>query len=252
MLLLLTVSIAAAKASSNSLLRPGKADDATKRLSMDSLPLLASNLLMIGLPLLDQLMAGWLPSGSVAVLSYGEKICSIVIALIAGASGQALYPHLAELVGSKDWAGLRSTSLRYSMLIVGCSLPMVGIFWVAAPFIVKTLFQSGAFDHEDTTRVAEVLRCLALQIPFCIAAVLASRVILAMRCGVFMAVTTVVNLTVNTALNLILMKTMGVAGLALATAGVYLLSAIMLYSFISITLRRRIRLESTAAAPLIS
>ncbi len=218
------------------------------QMARESVPLLVGGVLMVGLPVLDQMMAGWLESGSVAVLNYGEKICSIALSLIAGAAGQALYPYLAELVGRRDWAGLKAATLRYSLLIVGGSLPVVALFWFGAPMIVRLLFQSGAFEAGDTLRVAEVLRCLALQIPFYIAAVVASRVVLALRAGKVMLIITVVNLAANTFLNLWLMRSLGVAGLALATGGVYLLSAVMLYSYMLFILPRHIQADAASLA----
>ena len=202
----------------------------TRKVSRESLALLAGGTLLCGLPVLDQIMAGWLESGSVAVLSYSEKICSIALSIIAGSVAQGIYPYFAEQVSRGDWAVLKSTTWRYSLIIIGGSLPIVAIFWWAAPWMVEHLFQRGAFETSDTHRVADVLRFHALQIPFYIAAVMASRVILALRAGSFLFYTSLVNLAANFALNLMFMKWLGVAGLALATAGVYLISSIMLYA----------------------
>ncbi len=210
----------------------------TRKVSRESLALLAGGTLLCGLPVLDQIMAGWLESGSVAVLSYSEKICSIALSIIAGSVAQGIYPYFAEQVSRGDWAVLKSTTWRYSLIIIGGSLPIVAIFWWAAPWMVEHLFQRGAFETSDTHRVADVLRFHALQIPFYIAAVMASRVILALRAGSFLFYTSLVNLAANFALNLMFMKWLGVAGLALATAGVYLISSIMLYAYMLMILPR--------------
>ena len=218
----------------------GKLSAETLKVNRESLSLLAGGTLLCGLPVLDQIMAGWLESGSVAVLSYSEKICSIALSIIAGSVAQGIYPYFAEQVSRGDWAGLKSTTWRYSLIIIGSSIPLVAVFWWAAPWMVEHLFQRGAFELSDTHRVADVLRFHALQIPFYIAAVMASRVILALRAGSFLFYTSLINLAANFALNLLFMKWLGVAGLALATAGVYLLSSLMLYAYMLIVLPRRI------------
>ena len=220
--------------------RLGSLNPATLRVGRESLSLLAGGMLLCGLPVLDQVMAGWLAPGSVAVLSYSEKICSVALSLIAGSVAQGLYPYFAEQVSRGDWAGLKSTTWRYSWLIIGGSVPVVLAFWWLAPWMVQHLFERGAFDLSDTERVADVLRFHALQIPFYVAAVLASRVILALRVGSFLFYTSLMNLALNFVLNLLFMPSLGVAGLALATAGVYLASAVMLYSYLLVIVPRRI------------
>jgi putative peptidoglycan lipid II flippase len=248
LLLVLVLAFAANSTSEHPLLRPGKVGAASKHLFRESIPLLASGLLVVGLPFLDQWMAGWMESGSVAVFSYSEKICSIVLSIGAGSAAQALLPYLTDHAGKRDWLGLKSTTLRYSAIIIGASLPVVAIFWIAAPNLVQLLLERGSFGQEDTARVATVLRFHALQIPFYIAAVMASKVILAMRAGKFMLFTTLMNLALNAILNTIFMRFWGVAGLALATTGVYLLSAIMLYAYMFIVIPRRIAADALASA----
>ena len=117
--------------------------------------------------------------------------------------------------------------------------------WLGAPLIVKLLLQRGHFAAEDTENVAAVLRCSVFQIPFYIAAVLASRVIMSMRAGHFMLVTTVVNLAANIVLNLLFMRWLGTPGLALATACVYALSAAMLYTWMLRRLSRMAAADSS-------
>jgi putative peptidoglycan lipid II flippase len=247
-LLVLVLAFACNRSSEHPLLRPGKLGAASKNLFRESIPLLASGLLVVGLPFLDQWMAGWMESGSVAVLSYSEKICSIVLSIGAGSAAQALLPYLTDHVSKRDWLGLKSTTMRYSAIIIGASLPVVAIFWIAAPNLVQLLLERGSFNQEDTARVATVLRFHALQIPFYIAAVMASKVILAMRAGKFMLFTTLMNLALNAILNTIFMRYWGVAGLALATTGVYFLSAIMLYAYMLIVVPRRIAADELASA----
>ena len=48
------------------------------------------------------------------------------------------------------------------------------------------------------------------------------------------------DVALNFVLNLLFMPSLGVAGLALATAGVYLASAVMLYSYLLVIVPRRI------------
>jgi putative peptidoglycan lipid II flippase len=239
----LALLIRAVRQESHASLFTAPATPESRRVVRESLPLIAGGVLMCGMPMVDQIMAAWLPAGSVAVLSYAEKVCSIVLSLAAISAGQALYPWLAEQAGRRDWMGLHRTIIKYAGLIAGASLPAVAVLWLGAPLIIQLLLERKAFTPEDTARVAAVLQCSALQIPFYIAAVLASRVIMSMRAGKFMLLTTVVNLAANIALNLLFMRWLGARGLALATACVYALSAAMLYTWILRRLPRLAREE---------
>jgi putative peptidoglycan lipid II flippase len=87
------------------------------------------------------------------------------------------------------------------------------------------LFQRGTFSETDTSRVAHVLRYAALQIPFYILGGLASRVVVALQATRFILVLSVIGLITNAFLNWILMQSMGVAGIALSSVVVQMLSA---------------------------
>ena len=52
------------------------------------------------------MMAASLPAGSVATLSYGERICNLVQVIAATAMGQVLFPHVSRLVAEKQWGSL--------------------------------------------------------------------------------------------------------------------------------------------------
>lgn len=220
-------------------------DHHAKRLFRDSTPLLMGGVLMCCMPLVDKVMAGMLPnSGNVAVLEFSEKVCAIILTLAAGSAAQVLYPWVAERASQRDWTGMRRMLLRAVKTIGLASLSVVVIFWIVSPQIVRVLFEGGAFHAEDTIRVAAVLQFSAIQIPFYIAAVIASKTVNSLRAGRFMLFTTVVNLAANIGLNLLFSRWMGVAGLALATACVYALSAFMLISWSLREMRRRTLADS--------
>lgn len=227
----------------NPFLRSPELRAQTRSMARESLPLLAGSLLTFGIPLVDTTMAALLDPGSVAVLGYGEKICSIVLALLATSAGQVLYPYLADQAAHRDWSGMRRRLLKTAGLIAAAAIPATAAIWFSAEGIVSLLLERGAFGAGDADRVAAVLRCQALQIPFYIAAVLGAQVVNALRAGRFLLVTTTINLGLNVLLNWLLMQWLGLPGIALATAGVCVCSALMLYTFIF----RELKLRELAA-----
>lgn len=205
----------------------------------ESFPLLAGGIVMYGTTLVDNGMAAWLAPGSVAVLGYGGRVCGLVLSLAAISVGKAILPYLSDYVAHGQWDSLKRTLLHFSTLIAVTCLPVTLILWLWAPEIVAILFERGSFSSADTARVAGVLQYYGLQIPFYIIAVLASRVVIALRASKFILIVTVVNLTTNILFNILFMQFLGIKGIALSTAVVHLISALMLFSYIFREIARR-------------
>ena len=207
-------------------------EPANRRVLGNALPFLLGGLIMNSAVIVDQAMASWLDAGSVAVLNYSDKMCGIVLALTATAASEAVFPFFADMVARHEWLAVRRHLLRITGLILLVAMPLVVMLVLFAPQIVGLLFERGSFTAVDTARVAGVLRFAALQIPFYIIGVLASRVAVSMQATWFTLAASVGALICNVVFNLLLMGPLGVAGIALSTVFVYLLSALALYAFI--------------------
>ena len=214
-------------------------DGPTRCVIRRTFPLLAGGAILEGCYFVDTMMATALPPGSVATLTYGERICTIVLAIGGTAAGQVLFPHVSELVAKESWKQLWKVVLRFSSLIVILTLPFVVLFWFAAEPIVRLLLERGEFVPEDTERVAAVLRFASFQIPGYILAVLGSRVVVALGSNRFLLSTTVFTLALNIVLNLLFIQWFGLKGIALSTAVVTFSSAVLLYIYSAIQIKRR-------------
>ena len=139
--------------------------------------------------------------------------------------------------------------MSYPALILAGSIPIVGILWLFPTPIVRLVFEHGAFGPEDTERVARLLAWFGLQIPFNLLAVFASRIVCALLASRFMLITTVVNLLANVGANLFFVRILGLQGIALANALVYLLSTVMVYTFLAIELRKRELRAQSCSSP---
>jgi putative peptidoglycan lipid II flippase len=200
--------------------------------------------------IVDQSMASWLKPGSVSVLNYSDKICSIVLALTATAASEALFPYFADSVARREWAALKKHLLQLTGLMLAIAIPMTLVLVFLAPEVVRILFQRGSFGPDDTERVAAVLRCLALQIPFYIAGTIASTIAVSLQATRFLLLSCFACLAANISLNWLLMGPFGVAGIALSTACVHLISATALYIFLFRSIARRQREANAAPAAL--
>jgi putative peptidoglycan lipid II flippase len=205
----------------------------------NALPFLIGGVAFGSAVVVDQTMAAWLTAGSVAVLGYSDKLCAIVLAVTAGPASDVLFPHFAELAAQRDWSGLRRQLFTSAGIIVAAALPMTLVLCCFAPWIVSTLFERGAFGPQDTQRVAEVLRFAAFQIPFYVIGTVAARVAVSLQATRFMLTIAFSALVLNASLNWLLMRPLGVAGIALSTTLVHLICAIATCATCLIVIRRK-------------
>ena len=201
-------------------------------------PMLAGALLMGSTELINQSMAAMLEPGSVAAMNYGRKVVSLFIVIGATPLSTAALPYFSQMVASRDWSGCRKTLTTYSRSIVLVTVPLTLALVAFSHPLVKILFQRGAFTAADTNVVSRVQAFLSLQIPFYVLANLGVRLVSALKRNSVLMVIAGVNMVANVIFNLILMRYAGVAGIALATSLVYLVSCALVYASIARSLRR--------------
>lgn len=201
------------------------------------LPLAAGALLMSSASVVDQAMAAMLDPGSVAALGFGNKVPALILGLGAMALGTAVLPYFSVQIARCDWNGVRHTFETYTRLILLISVPFTILLYFCSEWMVRLLFQRGAFTTEDTAIVGSVQAYYCLQIPFYILGIMGVRLITAMAMNNILIVIAVVNLIANVIGNYILMQWLGVTGIALSTSIVYLLSSLMLITFIQTRVR---------------
>jgi putative peptidoglycan lipid II flippase len=205
----------------------------------NALPFLIGGVAFGSAAVVDQTMAAWLAAGSVAVLGYSEKVCAIVLAVTAGPASDVLFPHFAELVAQRDWNGLRKRLFASAGIIFSASLPMTLVLCFFAPWIVRILFERGAFGPQDTQRVAEVLRYAAFQIPFYILGTVAARIVISLQASRYMLTIAFSALFLNASLNWLFMRHLGAAGIALSTTIVHCICAFATCATCLLVIRRK-------------
>ena len=199
-------------------------DSRTREVGRQYAPMVAGALIMSGSILVNQGMAGTLDAGSVAALSYGNKLTSLVISVGALSLSTAALPQFSRMVAERDYAGLRHTLKTYSGLIVVATVPLtVGLIVLSTP-IVRLLFQRGAFTSGDTEVVSRVQACFLIQLPFYLLVTLIVRAISALKKNTALMWGTAISLGTNIVLCYIFRKWFGVSGIALATSAMIFVS----------------------------
>lgn len=181
---------------------------------------------------IDQAFAARLGAGSVATMGYANRIVSLFTSAGAVVLARALLPVFSAAAGADDpKLGLRQAR-QWAWLLFACGSIVALVGWGAATPIVALVFERGAFGAADTLAVARVLRPALLQVPFYfgglalvqwIAASGRYRALLWIAC---------VAIAVKIAMNFLLVRALGLAGIMASTAAMYASSAALQYWYL--------------------
>ena len=119
-------------------------------------PVLLGSAVSLASPLIDQVFASSLSTGSISALNYALKITSVFSGVVFSAVGRAVLPYLSRQA-THDMQDFKET-LRLYLWLVGIGTAVLSIFMIllAGP-IVHLLFQRGAFTAADTEHAALTL-----------------------------------------------------------------------------------------------
>lgn len=182
------------------------------------------------------LLASLMGEGGISILYYAFRLIQLPIGVFGVAIATAAFPAMARQAANRSLGEVGATVAYALRLVLFVTLPaMVGLMVFRIP-IVQLLFERGAFDRTVTLATAEVVLFYA----FGLGAYVSNRILVPAFYSLQDTATPVkigmVAVMVNIASSLLLMRPMGLAGLALATT----LSSFVNLGLLLIALRRRL------------
>lgn len=196
-------------------------------------------MLMSANSVVDQAMATAAGSGSIAVIGYGAKIPAAVLGLAGVALGAATLPHYAEMAAAKQWDEIARSLRRHTIRIGLVSLAGACALAAVSRPLVSLLFQHGKFDAADTSRVAAVQAFYALQLPGYLVGIVGARVLNALGRDRWILAVSALNFILNIGGNWLLLRWIGLPGIALSTATFYTIGAVVLLTLCRRALREK-------------
>jgi putative peptidoglycan lipid II flippase len=191
-------------------------------------------------------MASTLDRGSIAALSYGNKVPALIYSLFATALGTAVLPYFSEMVARNDWSGCRHTLMKYSQLCLLTLIPLMVVLYFCSGTLIRLIFQRGSFDVHATELVVGVQQAYLLQVPSYVVAILVVRLISASGHNHILSVVAVFSFLLNIFLNWWFMNIFGVKGIALSTSAVQLVTVVTLFYFVTRLVKRKISIRHDA------
>jgi putative peptidoglycan lipid II flippase len=202
-------------------------------------PLLAGQTLSLGSYLVDTVMAARLGSRAVSTLTYGSRVVNGVVGLGGMPLSMALFPHFSILAAHREWSELRRIWRTMAALVLVLSAVGAAVLIALRVPIFRLFLQRGMFTAADTARVARFHSWFALQIPFHLLAMMGARVLSASARNQLVMWAGGVNLVLNILGNVILIRFMGLDGIALSTSVVLFVSCLTVSWMVAATLKAR-------------
>ncbi|WP_040757740.1 murein biosynthesis integral membrane protein MurJ [Winogradskyella psychrotolerans] len=179
---------------------------------------------------IDQFFAGQLIVGSLAALSYANRIPAFGVAIVIMSLGNVLLPHFSRLV-------IEDLKKAYQYLfkilkwvfIVAFVATVMGI--ILSDWIVELWLERDQFTHDDTIKVSAIQQILFLNVPFYLCTLIIVKFLTTINKNSFMAWISLANLIINIILNVILIKHYGVFGLAMSTSLVFIISSCFYFGY---------------------
>jgi putative peptidoglycan lipid II flippase len=179
---------------------------------------IAAAFMVSGMGLVDQAFASSLGPRSNSALAYGSKLVSLVLSLGATALATAILPQLSRMVALRNWPGIRHFLRFYSTMIMVVAIPAVVVLVLMSNFLVRLLYQHGAFTAADTSLVVRIQVLYLLRIPFSTTLVLVTRTLTALRANEVLLYMSFGSFTLNALLDWAFIKPFGIAGITLSTS----------------------------------
>jgi putative peptidoglycan lipid II flippase len=201
-------------------------------------PMVAGAVVMSGAPLVDQAFAAALGTGAVSAFNYGTKLVVVFLAVGPVALSTVVLPHFSRMAAKRDAEGLWRTLKTYARWIVLATVPLAVVLMVSSGWIVRVLFERGAFTAADTQVVTAIQRYAALQIPFAVLGVLILRVLSSVKANHFVMWSAGISLLATILFDYEFARHWGLAGIALARGAVAAVSLCYLGAILVRVLRR--------------
>ncbi len=176
--------------------------------------------------------------GGVAALYYATRIIQFPLGVFGYALSSVSLPVLSKIAADGDMRAFKQTllfSLRNLLLVL---VPCAALLAVGAPWIIRVVFERGAFGAYSTEITAQALFFSSLGLPFYGASRLLAGAFYALQDSKTPAKSATICLIVNIVLNVLLMFPLKIGGIALASSIASLVNTLMLWTSLKKKLNR--------------
>ncbi|HVZ17380.1 MAG TPA: lipid II flippase MurJ [Terriglobales bacterium] len=164
---------------------------------------------------IDQFFAAHLGTGAIATLNYANRIMALILGLGAVAISRATLPVFSEAVANGH---VRRLAFRWAQWMFLGGLGVLAFLQPLAHWVVKLLFERGAFTEVNTAQVAEVLQLFLLQVPFYFSGLVMVSALSSKKDYIALTLSGIIGVLIRPLANALLIPRMGIDGIAVSAA----------------------------------
>ena len=168
--------------------------------------------------MIDRFLASGTGGGSIAAMSYAYKLITFLLGVLLVPLTTVAFTQLSRMAAQRDDEGVKGLVRNCTSLVLAVSVPIVAIGCVMARDVVKMAYMRGHFDMRSVNVTGGALLFYLIGVPAFGLRDMLNRVFHARGDTFTPFRAAVLTVAVNIVLNLILVRPMGVNGLALATS----------------------------------
>jgi putative peptidoglycan lipid II flippase len=218
--------------------------------------LILSNLIAGANPIINQWLASPLGPGAISQVGYANRLIVGIAALVLAALGPLLLIQFSKYVSAGDAKAIKQTYNQFTRATFWLGSLATLTIWLTSDLVIGLLYQRGAFNAADTRIVTQLMNIFALQLPFYWSGISGGMLVCALSLNSFFVVQGIILVAVNFVGSLLLMRVIGVHGLALSTVIVGFAGFAMLQGFLikygHVELSRRELFEAVGSAALLT
>lgn len=184
----------------------------------------------------NRTLASTLDSGSITALNYANKLNMFAVGVIAVSISTIMYPRLSKLSSENNSLLFKINLSKAINMIVIIMLPIMVIMTSFSTEIVKILFESGSFNSHDTYLTSTALYFYSIGILAYGLKELLAKSFYSLQDTKTPVKNATISVIINIILSIILVRIIGIGGLALSSSISAMVTAILLL----VSLRKKV------------
>ena len=180
-------------------------------------------------PMINKTMASWLGHGNVSILEYADRLYQIPMTLIGYGLFTVLLSHWSgDFYNSGEYV-FRQKVIKVAKVVGAGTLLLSLILILLRQPLVNFVYKHGEFPIQYLNLVSSILGIYLIGLPPTIIGLIFVRAHLVLKNTKFLMVLGIMNFILNIVFNLVLIKPLGISGLALSTTVTYTILAVVLF-----------------------
>ncbi|MCL2212274.1 MAG: murein biosynthesis integral membrane protein MurJ [Oscillospiraceae bacterium] len=167
--------------------------------------------------IIDRILASGLPEGSITAINFAQRLRDLPVGVIAAAVWAVVFPLLAKQAANKEFDQLKATAVRFVKMLAFAFMPIVMISMFFPMDITRIVYERGEFGAAETLLTGNIFFFMAASMLFISCTTLLNNAFFSIKDTKTPLISGIVSVVFNIGLNIVLVRYMEAAGLALAT-----------------------------------